>query len=203
VISGSVPWAWFPEPNFCRAKLGPGHNGDAEDLGTVGLDGAGEGGFRVGVEVSVDESLASTLSLGAKAHVAVESAGREEEGQVTEVVPALDPVARTFLVKIALQTAAAAGGTPSSTLRPGMFARVRFPIGFEDRLTVPSTAIRPAGELDRLFVLEGGKGHLRLVTLGQRQAANVEVLAGLDPGEVALADPPAGLLDGAAVEAAP
>jgi RND family efflux transporter MFP subunit len=155
-----------------------------------------EGALRV--EASVDESHAGMLVLGAPAHVEVESAGREADGRVTEVVPAVDPASRAFLVKIELP---ASGDPARPALRPGMFARVRFPIGTEERLTVPASAIRPAGDLDRLFVIEGGRAQLRLVTLGQQQSQSVEILAGLDPGEVVVAAPPADLLDGAAVEA--
>jgi len=154
------------------------------------------------VESMVDESRASMLSIGATAHVDVESAGQVGAGRVIEIVPALDPVSRAFLVKLELP---AAPGTPAvaTSLRPGMFARVRFPIGVEERLTVPVTALRPEGELDRLFVLEGGRARLRLVTLGQRQSDSVEVLAGLDPGEVVVSAPPVALLDGAPAKAAP
>ena len=74
---------------------------------------------------------------------------------MTEVVPALDPISRAFLVKIELQAPGAAG--THAALRPGMFARVRFPIGVEERLTVPASAIRPMGDLDRLFVVEDGR----------------------------------------------
>lgn len=154
------------------------------------------------IESMVDESYASALSIGATAHLEVESAGRVGDGRVIEIVPALDPVSRAFLVKLEL-AAPPAAPTPVILPRPGMFARVRFPIGVEERLTVPATAIRPEGELDRLFVLEGGRARLRLVTLGQRQGDNVEVLAGLDPGEVVVSAPPGALLDGTPAKAAP
>jgi RND family efflux transporter MFP subunit len=161
-----------------------------------------EGALRV--ESTIDESHASALSVGATAHVEVESAGWAGEGRVIEVVPAMDPVSRSFLVKIELPAPPVpARTTPATTLRPGMFARVQFPIGVDERLTVPVSAIRPEGDLDRLFVLEGGRALLRLVTVGQQHGDNVEVLAGLDPGEVVLSAPPAMLLDGAPAQAAP
>ena len=158
------------------------------------------------VEVAVDESHANTLSVGTTAHVEVASADQEAEGRVVEVVPALDPTARAFMVKVELGSAAGAASAstaPPQGLRAGMFARVRFPMGLEDRLTVPVTAIRPSGDLDRLFVAEGGRAWLRLITLGRRQGGSVEVLAGLDPGETVLTAPPAGLVDGARIEVRP
>ena len=147
------------------------------------------------VEASVDESHAATVSLGMAAHVELESVGRGIDGKVTEVVPAVDPASRIFVVKVDLPT------TPAAiALRPGMFARVRFPIGTEERLTVPTAAVRALGDTDRIFVVEGGRAWTRLVTLGQRHGDAVEVLAGLDPGEVVIAVPPRDLTDGAAVE---
>lgn len=156
------------------------------------------------VEASVDESHAAILTVGATAHVELESAGRGVEGHVTEVVPAVDPASRAFLVKVELApaTGPASPAAALPALRPGMFARVRFPVGSEERLTVPVVTVQAAGDIDRVFVVEGGRARLRLVTLGQRQGDNVEILAGLDPGEVVVAAPPAELGDGAAVEAA-
>jgi RND family efflux transporter MFP subunit len=152
------------------------------------------------VEASVDESHASILTVGATAHVELESAGRQVEGRVTEVVPTIDPTSRAFLVKIELPPAR---DPLVAALRPGMFARVRFPTGVEERLTVPAAALRLAGDLDRLFVVEAGSAHLRLVTVGQRNADQIEILSGLDPGEVVVAAPPAELRDGAPLEARP
>jgi RND family efflux transporter MFP subunit len=154
-----------------------------------------EGALRV--EAFVEESRASVLTLGATAHIELESAGRAADGQIAEVVPAVDPVSRAFLIKVELPP------TLDNGLRPGMFARVRFPVGTEERLTVPASAIRPAGALDRLFVVEGGRARLRLVTVGQRQGESVEVLSGLEPGEVVAAAPPPDLLDGTLVEVRP
>jgi multidrug efflux pump subunit AcrA (membrane-fusion protein) len=55
-----------------------------------------------------------------------------------------------------------------------------------------------------VFVVdEGGAARLRLVTLGARQGERVEVLSGLAAGERVAAPVPAGLADGARVEAAP
>jgi len=153
------------------------------------------------VEAMIDESHAAALGMGATAHVEAEAADWIGEGRVVEIVPALDPVSRAFLVK--LELAAPVAAAPTSPLRPGMFARVNFPIGVDDRLTVPVTALRPEGELDRLFVLEDGRARLRLVTLGARRGDHVEVLAGLEPGEVVVVAPPGALRDGTPAKAAP
>ena len=169
--------------------------GSQASPGTTLLVVEQDGALRV--EAFVDESRAAVLTLGATAHIELESAGRQAEGRVTEVVPAVDPTARAFLIKVDLPAAPAL-----PALRPGMFARVRFPVGIEERLMVPAAAVSPSGDIDRLFVVEGGRARLRIVTLGQRQGNDVEVLAGLDPSEVVVTAPRGGLTDGAPVEAA-
>jgi RND family efflux transporter MFP subunit len=146
------------------------------------------------VEAAIDESQAGNLEVGQTAHVTLEALGHDVQGRITEVVPTVDPTSRAFTIKVELPPALEA------KLRPGMFARVRFPVGVDDRLMVPAAAISLLGDLERLFVVQNGRADLRLVTLGQRQGDRVEVLSGLDPGEFVVSSPPADLRDGARVE---
>jgi multidrug efflux pump subunit AcrA (membrane-fusion protein) len=146
------------------------------------------------VEASVDESRAGAIHLQDTAHVDLQAAGRRVDGQVAEIVPAVDPGSRAFLVKVELPADALA------SLRPGMFARVRFPLGTEERLVVPASAVVAAGQLDRVFVVEQGRARLRLVTVGQRTPDFAEMLSGIDAGEKVVVTPPATLRDGDSVE---
>lgn len=150
-----------------------------------------EGALRV--EAAVDESQAGHLEVGQTAHVSLEALGHDVQGRITEVVPAVDPASRAFVIKVELPPALEA------LLRPGMFARVRFAVGVDERLMVPASAITLSGDLERLFVVQGERADLRLVTLGHRQGGAVEVLSGLDPGELVMTNPPADLRDGARV----
>ena len=154
-----------------------------------------EGALRV--EAAVDESLAGQIHLHDPAHVDLEAAGVRVDGQVAEIVPAVDPGSRAFLVKVELPADALAN------LRSGMFARVRFPLGTEERLVVPAPAVVAAGQLDRVYVVEQGRARLRLVTVGQRGPDFAELLSGIDAGESVVVAPPAALHDGDFVEASP
>jgi multidrug efflux pump subunit AcrA (membrane-fusion protein) len=149
------------------------------------------------VDVPVEESLAGRVRVGDRAEVEVGD-GERLEGRVSEVVPSIDPATRAFLVKIELPPSA------GRELQPGMFARALFRVGTAERLRVPRSAIVQAGALDRLFVVEEGRARLRLVTLGRAADGDgdeaVEVLSGLDPGELVIVSPPIRLRDGARVE---
>jgi len=55
------------------------------------------------LEVQVEESFLSSLKVGDKVNVRIDSLpGRTLDGKVQEVVPSIDPSSRTFTVKIAL-----------------------------------------------------------------------------------------------------
>ncbi len=56
-------------------------------------------------------------------------------------------------------------------LRPGTFARVSFPIGTKPRLVAPTTALTSFGALDRVFVVDGGRARLRMITRGEAAGA--------------------------------
>jgi RND family efflux transporter MFP subunit len=88
-------------------------------------------------------------------------------------------------------------------LRSGAFARVALPEGAAaEGVWVPHTALVARGDLDGVFVAEGGRAELRWVALGERLGERVRVRAGVRPGEVVV-DAPGALRDGAAVEVAP
>ena len=51
------------------------------------------------------------------------------------------------------------------------------------------------------MVVDNGQANFRWLRLGQEWPAQVEVIAGLEVGELVVVDPPADLYDGAAVVA--
>jgi len=148
------------------------------------------------VETAVDESRVASITLGDRAQIEIEALGRAIEGTVGEIVPTVDVASRAFLVKVDLP--------PELTgLRPGMFGRVAFRVGSRTRLVVPSTAITQSGALDRVFVAERERLHVRMVALGERQGPWTEVLSGLDAGERVAITPAASLRDGVTFQEQP
>lgn len=162
-----------------------------------------EGGFRV--ELTVPESLAGTLRLGAPLSVRVDAADASLQGTIGEIAPQVDAAARSVLVKVDLPTDA-----PPS-LHAGMFARVSVPRPEVEALSVPADAVSSRGSLDRVFVVSGGVARLRLVTTGARHEQPEDgqpedgprevILSGLEAGEEVIVDPPSTLRDRDAVEA--
>ena len=59
----------------------------------------------------------------------------------------------------------------------------------ESALTVPSTSLVPTDEGWGVYVVEGGRARLRMVSLGQTGVRAVEVLSGINVGDVVISHP--------------
>ena len=86
------------------------------------------GAYRL--EAPVEESMLGSIRLGQSVSVTLESANHNRHRQVTEIVPAVDPSSRAFLVKASLPS------TP--LLRSGLFGRLRVPRGSHQAIVVPA-----------------------------------------------------------------
>jgi multidrug efflux system membrane fusion protein len=148
------------------------------------------------LEISVDvpEERARLLAAGQKAAVTVDSLGRTFEVAVSAVVGAADPLSRTSTVKLGLPK--------DESLRPGQFAHVRFERFALEALAVPASALVTEGQMDGVYVAEGGIARLRWIQTGQRARSFVQVLSGLEAGDRVIDPVPAGLTDGAPIEVA-
>jgi RND family efflux transporter MFP subunit len=150
---------------------------------------------RYRLEATVDESSIHLIRLGQAAPVSIEALGSDAlQGKVVDIVPAADPSSRSFLVKVELAT--------DKRLRSGLFGRLQFPRGERTALLVPRTAVVERGQLQGVYVVGPNKtADLRYVTLGRVAGQQVEILSGLENGEVLVVAPGALELGGKRVEA--
>jgi RND family efflux transporter MFP subunit len=110
------------------------------------------------------------------------------EGQVSEITPRGDPVARSYRVRIALV------GTPP--LKIGMTAETNIVIEQrEDALLLPASAVTER----RVWRVRDGRAVSSEVAVGVRGAERVEIRRGLGAGDAVIAVPPEGLAEGARV----
>ncbi|HLK49435.1 MAG TPA: efflux RND transporter periplasmic adaptor subunit [Bryobacteraceae bacterium] len=152
-----------------------------------------EGGYRL--EAEIDESKLAAVRAGHGVKVTIDALGRTFDARVSEVAPAVDTASRAYTVKIDLPAA--------PQLRSGLFGKAVFSLGERQTLAIPSKALRENGQLQSVFVVANGEARTRLITTGRRYQGQVEVLSGLNAGEMIAAGPPAELTDGACVEVRP
>lgn len=151
------------------------------------------GAYRL--EAQLEESRLPDVRVGQQVTVELAALGESIRARVGEVVPAIDAASRAFVVKIDLPRL--------PRLRSGLFGRAKFEIGAREVVAIPAGAVVARGQVQSVFVVEGNRARVRLVTLGQRREEEVEILSGLSAGEALVCPVPAGLADGARVEVRP
>lgn len=164
---------------------------DAGDLAAPGkplLEIEDPSAFRF--EADLPETVIGHVKLGAALPVRV--GPLETEGTVGEIAPAADAQSRTFAVKLDLP--------PAPGLRSGQFGRVAVPVSETSVLRIPAPALVQRGQMEIVFVAEGGKARLRLVKSGKRFGDEIEVLSGIDAGESVITGDAAQQIDGQRVE---
>lgn len=127
------------------------------------------------IEVNADEKLTGKIRRGQEATVRIDSLNRDVKGVVTDVVQSVDPMTRSFLVKISVK---------DEGLRSGLYARVRIPVGMKEAITVPESSVVEKGQLTGVYTVNASNViTYRLVRTGKRHGDRVEILSGLNPDE--------------------
>lgn len=117
------------------------------------------------------------------------------EGRVGRIVPTANERSRSFQVKVALPE--------DPSIRSGMFARVKIPVGESGMLLIPSRAVLQRGQLTGIYLVDGEQiARFRLIRIGKTFGDSAEVLSGLKDGDRFVVSPPPTMVDGARVEAA-
>ncbi|MGB7769447.1 MAG: efflux RND transporter periplasmic adaptor subunit [Verrucomicrobiia bacterium] len=145
------------------------------------------------VQADVPDVIASHVRDGEDLAVHVDALNEELTGTIAEISPAGDPITHTFRVKVDLPA------TPG--LMSGQFARLEVPIGKSQALLVPDSAVVERGELEILFVVVSGHAQLCLVKTGRHAGDQMEILSGLDAGDIVVIHGASQLTDGQPVEA--
>ncbi len=149
-----------------------------------------ENGENLQVLAQVPETLLLSVVVGDALSIEVPSAKIILIGEVAEVAPAADPMSRTAPVKIDI--------APGTDLRVGQFARISIEGSEETTLMVSRSALVRRGQMEMVFVVdkEGGAARMRLVRTGADYGDEVEIVSGLDPGDLVVVSKSDVLQDG-------
>jgi hypothetical protein len=86
--------------------------------------------------------------------------------------------------------------------RPGAM-RVWIPTGTRKSIRVPAASVIARGQMETVFVAANGQAHLRIVRTGKRSDDQLELLAGIDPGESIITEGAEQLRDGQPIAVQP
>jgi RND family efflux transporter MFP subunit len=131
-----------------------------------------EGGAREAV-VAVPPDAVAALEVGSVLEVAT-LAGRTAAGRVRAVAGGADAMTRSVEVRIEVPAEWPAGESVTAFI----------PAGAREAVTIPTDYVVRRGQLTGVQVVQGEALLLRWVRLGRAVGDRVEVLSGLEPGEV-------------------
>ncbi|MEH1913073.1 efflux RND transporter periplasmic adaptor subunit [Nostoc sp.] len=137
------------------------------------------------VNVSVPQSLSQSLQTGQTAQITVrELPQRVFTGKVVRTSNAIDPTTRTLLTQLEVHNS-------DATLRPGMYANVRFAINRANPpFVVPDSAlVVNAGGTQVATVTKDHTVHYQKVAVGRDYGTEVEITSGLTGNESLIATP--------------
>ena len=133
----------------------------------------------VWVEADIYEQEMALVDVGQEAAVTLDAyPGERFRGQVVYVYPFVEEHTRSVKVRFELDN-------PRGRLRPGMYANVELQVPLGMSTTIPTNALLDSGSRRLVFVSEGdGYFQPRDVTVGRRLGDRVQILDGLEAGEV-------------------
>jgi membrane fusion protein, multidrug efflux system len=147
------------------------------------------------VELTVPEQHVSLVKTGQQVRLTVDAyPGEEFAATVKFVSPALRSDQRALTVE-------AVAANADARLKPGFFATalVRQPAG-APALLVPATAVETIAGTSRVYAVKDNRIEERIVTLGEKHDALVEITSGVAKGDVIATEPKGRLSDGQQVK---
>ena len=175
------------------------------DIGTLIASGTNTVLFRLAevsnlrVYTNVPEAYEPDVRPGAAVDVTVpQVAGKKFPGRVVRTAGAIDPVSRTLLTEVRVPN-------PASELVPGEFGEVTFHLRSpKPTLIIPSSALLFRAQGTQAALVQGeSKVHVQDIQLGRDLGNSVEVVGGLKPDDIVIANPADSIVEGALVSVQP
>ena len=152
----------------------------------------------VSAEASVEEGMVDKIRMGQRVPLAVDAAGEVKlQGVVDSISPAADHRTQGYTVKVRIDN-------PGDAIKPGMFARVSFPVDRQANvLVIPNAALVTETGVDYVYaVVEADGGSLIkkiAVQPGIADAEKTAILSGVTEGMLVVTEGQSFLNDGAKV----
>lgn len=148
------------------------------------------------LRAQIPERRIGAVRLGQRVSVRVEAYLEPFEGRVSRLSPTVDPATRTFQAEVTLPNA-------DGRLRPGSFAVAMVDVGTEEVLTLPASTVITFAGVTKVVVVRDGKAQERVVEIGERHPEFVEVVRGIEQGDVVVRRPTSAISTGTPVTIRP
>jgi membrane fusion protein (multidrug efflux system) len=150
------------------------------------------------LDFRVPELFVARLKVGQPVAIRLDAFPSESfSGRIYAVEPVVDERTRTILARARVTNA-------GFKLKPGMFVRVALTLETrQNAILVPEPAIWPQGQDNFVYRVIEGKALLTKIQTGLRRPGEVEVVAGLSPGDMVITEGQIKMRDGMPVMVLP
>jgi membrane fusion protein, multidrug efflux system len=129
------------------------------------------------LDFSIPEKYSSEIVSGTKVQFTVQGNDQKYDAEVLASEQGIDFTNRNLKVRAIVKT-------PTPSLFPGAFATVELRLKqIENAIMIPNQAIIPQAKEKIVIVAKSGKAKFVTVQTGIRNAANINVLSGVNPGD--------------------
>lgn len=135
------------------------------------------------LRLPIPEREAVGLAVGQEVRVKVEGDPATYGGRLARISPAISEDSRTLAVEAEVPNR-------DGRLKPGSFARAEIVVrSGEPAVLVPASSIVTFAGVDKVIGVAGDTAHEQQVKKGRRAGDQVEILAGVKPGEAVVVEP--------------
>ncbi|MBI2947636.1 MAG: efflux RND transporter periplasmic adaptor subunit [Verrucomicrobia bacterium] len=146
------------------------------------------------LRLEVPEREAANIRVAQKVRLKVEGNTNVYTGEIKRLSPAIEELTRMLWVE--------ADVANPGELRPGSFTKADIVTDSTSRgILVPVNALSSFAGVEKVFVVRDGKAVERLITTGRRVGDSIEIVSGLEVGDIVVIDP-GDILSGQPVNAA-
>ena len=135
------------------------------------------------LKVATPEREATAIRVGQTVRVRLEGNGEAHFGRVVRISPVIEKQNRTLTVEAEIENR-------QGRLRPGSFATAEILVDADQTaVLIPASAIVTFAGIEKVIGVKEGRAVERRIRTGRRTANRVEILEGLAPGELIVAQP--------------
>ncbi len=132
--------------------------------------------FRAGVP----ERSAVGVAVGQTVQMNLEGIAQPVVAQISRISPALDVSSRALIIEADVEN-------QNNQFRTGLFAEAEILVDDGSRaLAIPASSVTAFGGVEKVWIVSDNEAHPQQIRIGRREGERVEVLSGLEPGQLIL-----------------
>jgi membrane fusion protein (multidrug efflux system) len=130
---------------------------------------------KIKIDFTIPEDYSSTVKVGGTVDVDMDENGKTRKAKIVAIEPQVNLSTRNMTVRAILE---------NSKANPGSFAKVILHSGLnKSAIMIPTNALIPDDKNNQVVIVKNGTAIFSNVTTGIRLSNNVEITAGIEPGD--------------------